>query len=432
MKLYVPATFLRILSLCLLIAVFSSMQAPAADQLQGARPLFGGSEVEPPNDRLYEQREGPLLVRSAVPSAEETRKIFGTNLYRQNVQPVWIEVSNEGDTSLVLSPMGLDPDYYSPRETAHRSTAGSSLAERNRDFEASGIGSLVVPAGSRQSGYVFTRVDEGTKSFNVDVLGDGIGYQFTFFVPVPGLRLDHHEVSLAELYDKDERRDLDLPELLAELEALPCCVKDGKGKDDGDPLNLVLIGNPLTLYRAFLRAGWDETETINRASLWRTALSAIAGSSYRYSPVSALYVFGRPQDIALQRARGSIHLRNHLRLWLTPYTFKGEPVWIGQISRDIGVRFTARTITTHKIDPNVDETRDFLLEDLAYADAIAEFGYVDGVGAAPYEEPRRNLTGDPYFTDGQRLIMRFSEEATPVTQLRIFRPPASSNPSPME
>ena len=63
--------------------------------------------------------------------------------------------------------------------------------------------------------------------------------------------------------------------------------------------------------------------------------------------------------MALQRARTSIHERNHLRLWLAPMRFDGKLVWIGQISRDIGVRFTSKTITTHKIDPDVDETRSF-------------------------------------------------------------------------
>lgn len=114
---------------------------------------------------------------------------------------------------------------------------------------------------------------------------------------------------------------------------------------------------------------------------------------------------------------------------MTPFTLKGEPVWIGQISRDIGVRFTRKTITTHKIDPDVDETRDFLLEDLAYADAIGQYGYVGGVGAAPYEAPRGNLTGDPYFTDGQRLILRVSETPTAITDLVPFRLTAASEKS---
>jgi hypothetical protein len=85
--------------------------------------------------------------------------------------------------------------------------------------------------------------------------------------------------------------------------------------------------------------------------------------------------------------------------------FEGKPVWIGQISRDIGVRFTTKTILTHKIDPDVDETRDFLIQDLWYSQSLKKLAYVKGVGPAPISEPRGNLTGDPYFTDGLRAVM---------------------------
>jgi hypothetical protein len=116
--------------------------------------------------------------------------------------------------------------------------------------------------------------------------------------------------------------------------------------------------------------------------MFKTVKSFLFGGRYRYSPVSAFYVFGRAQDVAFQRARTSIHERNHLRLWLAPMRFKGKPVWIGQISRDIGVRLTWKTITAHKIDPNTDETRDFLIQDLWYSAGLKKFGYVKGVGAA--------------------------------------------------
>jgi hypothetical protein len=64
--------------------------------------------------------------------------------------------------------------------------------------------------------------------------------------------------------------------------------------------------------------------------------------------------------------RQTINERLHLRLWLTPLRFQDKPVWIGQISRAIGVRFTLRTwnLTTHKIDPDVDDARDYVLDDL--------------------------------------------------------------------
>jgi len=53
-------------------------------------------------------------------------------------------------------------------------------------------------------------------------------------------------------------------------------------------------------------ARWDESEIITFATCWKTMRSFLLGSHYRYSPVSALYLFRRSQDIALQRARRSI------------------------------------------------------------------------------------------------------------------------------
>ena len=222
------------------------------------------------------------------------------------------------------------------------------------------------------------------------------------------------------MYPESELQHVNLQQLVAKLEAMPCCVRDEKGQDKGDPLNLVFVGDIKDMYYAFMRAGWDETETIYSSSLLKTAASAISGGRYRYSPVSPLYVFGRSQDTALQRARSSIHERNHLRIWLTPIRHEGEPVWIGQISRDIGVHFTWRTITTHKIDPDVDETREFLAEDMAYAEALAKIGYVGGVGATSYDKPRGNLTGDPYFTDGQRVVMWISGAPTAINEIEVL------------
>src|SRR6202044_3509810 len=101
----------------------------------------------------------------------------------------------------------------------------------------------------------------------------------------------------------------------------------------------------------------------------------------------------------------------HLRLWSTPLRFEGVPVWIGQVSRDIGVRFTWQTwnLTTHRIDPDVDEARDYVMEDLFEAGRIVAGGYVSGVGACGKDAPRRNLTGDPYYTDGHRAVVMLSE-----------------------
>jgi hypothetical protein len=84
------------------------------------------------------------------------------------------------------------------------------------------------------------------------------------------------------------------------------------------------------------------------------------------------------------------------------------------MSRDIGVRFTLRTwnFTTHRIDSDVDEARDYVMEDLFEAGRILGGGYVEGVGPCTRDAPRHNLTGDAYFTDGYRAVVIISEERT--------------------
>ena len=122
--------------------------------------------------------------------------------------------------------------------------------------------------------------------------------------------------------------------------------------------------------------------------------SAASEERYPYAPISPLYLYDRPQDLALQKARDNIHQRNHLRLWLSPMRFEGKQVWVGQISRDIGTRLTIHSpyLTTHKIDPDVDEARTALMEDMAYSQSLSKLGLVKGVGAAPKDKPRRNQT----------------------------------------
>jgi len=362
-------------------------------------------ESVPFRDRAQTQVEAGIRVTAAVPSATESRELFGVSLYKKHVQPVWLEIENSTQDTVAFMPVGLDNDYHSPIEVASLNRNRKARAKAEQYFFQNGVNQQIAP-GDTRSGFIFTNLDEGTKSFNVDIFGEDNAWYFTFFIQVPGLAIDHYDVEYESLYDEDRIADFDEPASLIEiLEQLPCCTTDKGGKNQGDPLNLVVIGEIDDLFYAFIRAGWDETEVVTAASGFKTMMSFITGGQYRYSPISSLYLFDRRQDIAMQRIRDNIHERNHFRLWLSPTTFRGKPVWIGQISRDIGVRFNWKTITTHKIDPDVDETREFLLENLAFNQVLEEFAYVRGVSLAPINQPRQNLMGDPYYTDGLRVVM---------------------------
>jgi hypothetical protein len=102
-------------------------------------------------------------------------------------------------------------------------------------------------------------------------------------------------------------------------------------------------------------------------------------------------------------------------------------VWVGQISRDIGVRLTSKTITTHKIDAQVDDARAYLIEDLHFSQGLARFAFAKGVGPAATQNPRFNYTGDPYWTDGLRLVMWLSIE--PVAYNRVELVPWEKAPA---
>ncbi len=371
--------------------------------------------------RAQTQIEGKLRVTVAVPTAEETKTLLGLKLWNRGIQPVWLRIDNDDDEARWLLPISLDPDYHAPLEAAYRSHyTFSSGANRKMDayLDEQQIRLYVPPHGS-SDGYVLTNLDRGVKVVNVDVLGPGGIESFLFIVDIPGMKRDTDQVDLDALYEKDDYVEVDKAELRARLEKMPRATRNKKGDREGDPLNIVLIGEYRDVYTGLVRRGWDLTE-VGGAANWKTVTAFLFRSKYRYSPISPLYVFGRQQDIALQRARDNIRYRNHLRLWLTPLLYEGLPVWIGQISRDIGVKvsFKAPTITTHVIDPDIDEARVYLLQDMIYSLSLVAFGHCKGVGAASRTEPRHNLGVDPYYTDGLRVVLIFGSDSSPIDEIK--------------
>jgi hypothetical protein len=90
---------------------------------------------------------------------------------------------------------------------------------------------------------------------------------------------------------------------------------------------------------------------------------------------------------------------------------RGTPVWVGQISRDIGVKLSSKTLVTHKIDPVVDEARLYALLDIAASGYLGQAAHVKGVGYTSPRTPRTHYTLDPYFTDGLRAVLVIGDEA---------------------
>jgi hypothetical protein len=412
--------------------------------------------------RAQTQEGLAAAVTVAVLDAAESTRRFGVPLARRGVQPVYLRITNRWRAPLRLQVLDIDPGYFTPLEAAavnHYSllrrlavfgllawcvlplvflllplklvSAFRANRRINTWFQMQALRLRPIMPGSTVEGFVFTRLDAGTKIVRVclHALGGSVqdrvpgnepidaarlppgelapAVDFTFSIPVPGIAVDYRRRDLdTVLAGYPPRPCATIDSLVENLQALPAATTNRKSTGSGDPVNLVVIGEFNALISSFA-ARWDETETITLATCRKTSRAFLLGSAYRYSPVSPLYLFGRSQDIALQRSRRSINERLHLRLWLTPIRFHDLPVWVGQVSRDIGVRLTFKTwnLTTHRIDPEVDEARDYVFEDLLEAERLAAAGYVSGVCACDAANPRHNLTGDPYFTDGKRAVL---------------------------
>jgi hypothetical protein len=395
------------------------------------------------------QEQGPYAVGVSVPNDQLISRIFGVAIHRRGIQPVHVRVSNRSDAPVRLQLQSIDPHYFSPLEAAaatHHSGVRQFLgfgavawflffpvllllpvrwftgriANRRIDqfFRDAAIDLGPIPPGGEHAGFVYTNLSLGTKSIPVQLLTAKGVVDFNFTIDVGGLNVDYLKRLPTTTHLTMDRREVDQDGLHEFLQSAPATTTNRHGKRAGDPVNLVVMAD-LPVVLASFGARWDLTESITFKTCWKTARAFLIGSEYRYSPVSSLYLFGRPQDIALQRIRNSINERLHLRLWAAPIRFGEDPVWIGQVSRDIGVRFTWKTwnLTTHRIDSDVDEARDYVLEDLLHARHVVTAGYIDGVGACDVNHPRRNLTGDPWYSDGKRAVIRISAAPTQPVSL---------------
>lgn len=377
------------------------------------------------------QTRNDLTVWIALPSDAQTEAHWGLPLQQANIQPVWIRVANRSARSYWLLPAFTDPDYFSSAEVARRFRY-LLISDDKRSRQEVRVEEVsfdhYIPPLTEQSGFIYTVHSEGSQVFSIALLSTGSLQRFHFLIPTERLRTDHRRFDKplqGDAIPRSNEAQNSLPDvnsLRRTLEAWPSNTTAALSVVTGDPINFFIIGSWNALFSALITAGWDETETLDTYTAIHTTEAFVFGTTYRHSPVSPLFLWGRPQDAAFQKVRETIRARNHLRLWLTPLSFDGQQIWAGQISRDIGVRLTTRTpwLTTHEIDPDVDGARWSLVQDLIIAQSVAQIGFVEGGTMATPMAPRRNLTGDPYFTDGLRVVLFLSSSPMGADEIQIL------------
>jgi hypothetical protein len=339
---------------------------------------------------------------------DESQTYFGASLADHGIQAIWLNVDNASKSALRFLPILTDPEYFSEMEVEQ--LLGSWWRSASASIKAVVVQAPVpehVPQNQAVAGFVFTHREGGLKLFEVGFETGSEELLFKFALPIRGNSYAIEKVDFGNIYPPGTIDDVDLATLRQRLAQLPCCTTDKSGNLNGDPLNIVVVGRGLDALFPFIVRGWKLDEPFDVHSVFRTVKAFLFRSEYLNAPVSPLHVFGRQQEVALQKARNTVSLRNHLRLWLAPFTFDGQQVWVGQISRDIGIKLTTQVwyLTTHRISAAVDQDRFYLLQDLIMSGSVSRFGFVSGVGTSSMPDPRVNLGGDHYLTDGLRLVL---------------------------
>jgi len=340
-------------------------------------------------------------VSATVLGAKDCVRMLGSDVTAAGIQPVWVEVRNDTEHMLWLLRAGADPDYFSPLEvawSAHVKFAGDTNARIDEHFSQLAFPNP-IPAHGTSSGILFTNPQPVTKLLTVDLLGSRMMIPFTLFLPVPGdgagAKELIHQYAAAEIANYD-----DLGKLRDALAGLPCCGATADGREVGEPLNVVLIGNLDDIAAAVNRRGFRQVHFGTEASL---------------------QVFGRQADLTVRKRVKAGASESWLRIWRAPLSYRGDMVFVAQAGRPIGGRFLKSEVPASIVHADVDEVRNQLIQDFMYSGGLEKLAFVGGVGDVAPDRPRTLPGGGHYFTDGRRVALFFSTRPRTFAEVEILQ-----------
>ncbi len=191
------------------------------------------------------------------------------------------------------------------------------------------------------------------------------------------------------------------PQLLAKI---PRRVTDPDG-NPGDMVNVLLVGTQDEVLQAFSVANWVQVDKSAGTSALNAIMDSLEKKDYLTMPMSTLMLFNRPQDYGLAHGEAVkvAMSRHHLRLWKSPYEVDGRPLWCISSTHDIGFERDQRNNgVTHKIDPNIDNEREFVNGTLAATGLVVQR---DHVTPADPLTTAKTATGGEFHSDGRIAVL---------------------------
>jgi opacity protein-like surface antigen len=209
------------------------------------------------------------------------------------------------------------------------------------------------------------------------------------------------------------------------VHALPYRTATQTSNKPSDLTNLVFIGSPESLERAFAAAGWLPVDELNSSSTVRTIKTLSGNHVYTQAPMSMLLLDERKPLFTYSKTTNTFFSRHHLRIFPTAAMDQGGTVLTASSTQDIGIAFSKKQRTfIHVIDEHIDNERSKVVNDLTLT------GCVDTVDMIPrpwLPADAYNSTGDRLFTDREVAILHINSCDAAKTTPHII---ASAPPRP--
>ena len=167
---------------------------------------------------------------------------------------------------------------------------------------------------------------------------------------------------------------------------------------------MIFIGSREQLTDAFEAAGWEVADQAAFVTVMRAAVAAALDQRYPTAPVTPTFLGGEVQDLAFEEETDppTARVRHHTRFWVTNRTADGVPVWVATASFDEGIQIgSAIHVPTHRIAPDIDEERDYIVRDLVATGRVVESERV----RVSRPVSGTNTQGDEWYTEGMAAVL---------------------------
>ena len=254
--------------------------------LSGCATVYAPVPLESIGDspRVQSQTQHDVTVSTTILTDDEARSQFGADLGAHGVQAMWLRVRNATWRNLWLIRNQIDPDLYSPDELAlllEPDVPAADFDRMRQSLRDQAMRLLLNPM-TITEGFIYLPRIEGGRYLDIrlgaDVYETAVDREaalslpggtwndelaelrFGFAMPLPDGDFDFERMDTAHTYAGAVLPNLDGELLRAQLERLPCCVTNEDGTRDGDPLNLVFVGDSAAVLTALSRSGWSFTQ----------------------------------------------------------------------------------------------------------------------------------------------------------------------------